>query len=110
MNSKNIKKHLKNKVNDWISSIDDEQIQNILKGNVIVTGGAIVSLLTGEDVNDYDVYLRTKEACLAVAEYYVGKWNESHKDKPVSVRFCKETGKIDCFVASKGIADETEES
>ena len=108
MNGKNIKKHLNNKLNDWISHIDDENIKNILKENVIVTGGAIVSLLTGETLHDYDVYFRTKEACLAVANYYVNKWNESHSDKPVSVRV-DETGKIDCFVQSKGIADEDEE-
>ena len=108
MNSKNIKKHLNNKLRDWISNIDDENIKNILKENVIVTGGAIVSLLTGETLHDYDVYFRTKEACLAVANYYVDKWNKTHSDKPVSVRVCEETGKIDCFVRSKGIADEDE--
>lgn len=109
MNSKNIKKHLNNKLNDWLSHIDDEEIKKILKKNVIVTGGAIVSLLTGEKLHDYDVYFRTKESCLAVTNYYVGKWNESHPDKPVSVRVIEETGKIDCFVQSKGIADEDEE-
>ena len=110
MNSKNIKRHLNNKLNDWISSIDNEHIKNILKENVIVTGGAIVSLLTGEKVNDYDVYLKTKEACLEVATYYVSKWNASHQDKLVSVRVDEKTGKIDCYVASKGIADENEDS
>lgn len=108
MNSKNIKKHLNNKLRDWISHIEDEKIKTILKENVIVTGGAIVSLLTGEPVHDYDVYFKTKEAVLAVANYYVSKWNAEHPDKPVSVRVNEETGKIDCFVSSKGIADEEE--
>lgn len=67
MNGKNIKKHLNNKLRDWILNIDDESIKKIIKDNVIVTGGAIVSLLTGEKLHDYDVYFRTKEACLAVA-------------------------------------------
>ena len=96
------KKHLNNKLRDWILNIDDENIKKIIKDNVIVTGGAIVSLLTGEKLHDYDVYFRTKEACLAVATYYVGKWNEMHPDKPVSVRCDDKTGKIDCFVSSKG--------
>lgn len=108
MNSKNIKKHLNNKLRDWISNIEDKKIKTILKENVIVTGGAIVSLLTGEPVHDYDVYFKTKEAVLAVANYYVSKWNAEHPDKPVSVRVNEETGKIDCFVSSKGIADEEE--
>lgn len=108
MNGKNIKKYLNNKLRDWILNIDDESIKKIIRDNVIVTGGAIVSLLTGEKLHDYDVYFRTKEACLAVATYYVGKWNEMHPDKPVSVRCDDKTGKIDCFVSSKGIADEDE--
>lgn len=93
MNSKNIKKHLNNKLRDWISNIDDENIKAILKQNVIITGGAIVSLLTGEKLHDYDVYFKTKEACLAVTTYYVGKWNEMHPEKPVSVRCDNATGK-----------------
>lgn len=108
MNSKNIKKHLNNKLRDWISNIDDENIKAILKQNVIITGGAIVSLLTGEKLHDYDVYFKTKGACLAVTTYYVGKWNEMHPKKPVSVRCNNTTGKIDCFISSKGIADEDE--
>lgn len=110
MNSKNIKKHLNAKLKDWLKNIDDEKIRGIVAENVIVTGGALVSLLTGEPVNDYDVYFRTQEACLAVTEYYVAKWNEKHQDKPVLVRHDKETGRIDCFVSSKGIADENEKN
>lgn len=75
MNGKNIRKHLNNKLRDWILNIDDESIKKIIRDNVIVTGGAIVSLLTGEELHDYDVYFRTKEACVTVATYYVGKWN-----------------------------------
>lgn len=87
MNSKNIKKHLNAKLNDWLANIDDENIKKILKENVIITGGALVSLLTGEKVHDYDVYLRTNEACRAVAEYYVRQWNKAHPtEKQVGLR------------------------
>ena len=110
MNSKNIKRHLNNKLRDWIGRISDENVKSILKENVIVTGGAIVSLLTGEQVHDYDIYFKTKESCIAVANYYVSKWNETHSDKPVSVRVDEKTGKVDCFIQSKGIADDEEES
>lgn len=110
MNSKNIKKHLNGKLRNWLESINDEDIKKVIRENVIVTGGAIVSLLTGDPVNDYDVYFRTKESCLAVTNYYISKWNEAHQDKPISVRVNEETGKIDCFIRSEGIAEETEES
>lgn len=86
MNSKNIKKHLNAKLNDWLASIEDDNIKKILKENVIITGGALVSLLTGEKVHDYDVYLRTNEACKAVAEYYIQQWNKTHEDSQISLR------------------------
>lgn len=118
MNSKNIKRHLGNKLRDWMKSIDDESVKAVIKENTIVTGGALVSLLTGETVHDYDVYFRTKEACIAVAKYYVDKWNAVHGDKPVTLIWGDElkkatgndNGAVKCFVSSKGIADEDEEA
>jgi hypothetical protein len=35
-------------------------------------------MLQGEEVNDFDVYLRNKETALAVAEYYVAQFKASH--------------------------------
>lgn len=110
MNSKNIKRHLKGKLRDWLSHIEDEDVKKVVSQNAIVTGGALVSLLTGEPVHDYDVYFRTKEACVVMTDYYVGKWNDVHKDKPVSLRVDETTGRVACFVQSKGIADEDEEA
>ena len=87
MNSKNMKKHLNNKMKDWWDSITDEQVRKLIKNNTIVTGGAMVSLLTGEKVDDYDVYLRTKEACVAIAKYYMEQWNKTHPtEKQVQLR------------------------
>lgn len=116
MNSKNIKRHLGNKLRDWIDSIEDENVKAVVKENTIITGGALVSLLTGESVHDYDVYFRTKEACIIVAQYYVNKWNNDHADKPVSLKWGEDLekatgsddGAVKCFIKSKGIADEDE--
>lgn len=80
MNSKNIKKHLNAKLKDWLESIDDEEVKKVVKANTIVTGGAMVSLLTDEKVHDYDVYFKTKSACVVVANYYIDKWNKEHPD------------------------------
>lgn len=118
MNSKNIKRHLKAKLKDWVKHIDDEAVKKTIEENIIITGGALVSLLTGETVHDYDVYFRTKDACIEVAKYYVDKWNKKHEDKPVSLlwgeRLAQETGEdngaVKCFIQSKGIADEDEQA
>lgn len=107
MNSKNIKRHLKAKLRDWTEHIDNEQVKKIVVENTIITGGAMVSLLTGEPLHDYDVYFRTKDACIEVAKYYIDKWNENHEDKPVSLEVT-DNGLVKCFVQSKGIADEEE--
>lgn len=117
MNSKNIKRHLKAKLRDWTEHIDNEQVKRIVEENTIITGGAMVSLLMGEPPHDYDVYFRTKEACIEVAKYYVDKWNKEHEDKPVSLvwgellkdRTGEDNGSVKCFVQSKGIADEDEQ-
>lgn len=112
MNSKNIKKHLNAKLKDWLSTIDDESIKCTILKNAIITGGALVSLLTGEPVNDYDVYLKTKEACIVVAEYYVNRWNTLHPDDKVAELRVDEAGRISVFIPSKGTVgeDTSEES
>lgn len=112
MNSKNIKKHLNAKLKDWLSTIDDESVKCTILKNAIITGGALVSLLTGEPVNDYDVYLKTKEACIVVAEYYVNRWNTLHPDDKVAELRVNEAGRISVFIPSKGTVgeDTSEES
>ncbi len=109
MNSKNMKKALNAKLNDWLKSVDSEDIKKEIQKNVIITGGAIVSLLTGEKVNDYDVYFRTKESLVAVAEYYVKKWNDAGHKRPAELRV-SETGQVKCFISSEGVASEEDES
>lgn len=119
MNSKNIKKSLNAKLKKWLESVDDEEIKKVIKDNTIITGGALVSLLTNQEINDYDVYFKTRGAVLKVAQYYVKKFNETHNTEAVLKEEYKrddegnETnelvsdGKINIFIKSKGVlADE----
>lgn len=120
MNSKNITKALKAKLNDWFKTIDDKAVLIALKKDTLVTGGALVSLLTGEQPNDYDVYFRTFETCKIVAEYYAKKWNdtrdESGKDgRRVEIKEIPMNGgtnnmRVECYIGSAGIAAEIDES
>lgn len=80
MNQKNIKKHLRKKINDWLDTITDPELLLTIKANIIVTGGSIVSLLTGEEPHDYDIYFKTKKAVKDVAEYYVREFNKRLRD------------------------------
>lgn len=77
MNKRCIKAQLNRVLADLAKSIDDSFVKSAIQKGTIITGGAMVSLLTGEKPNDYDLYFKDFETCWKVAEYYVKKWNES---------------------------------
>lgn len=107
MIGKNIKKSLQTKIEDWLKHIEDAEIVKVIRENVIITGGAIVSMLTNEEVHDYDVYFRTKEACKKVATYYADSFNKTHKSH---IEIKDEDDRIQCFIRSQGIETEKDES
>ena len=111
MNSKNIKKSLNAKFNKWLESIDNKDVKKIIQENAIITGGALVSLLTNQEVNDYDVYFKTRESILKVAQYYVDKFNSTHNNN-IKAEVKEEVddnfelvpnGKVSIFISSKGV-------
>ena len=63
-----IKRALKAKIDEWLQTIDDVDVNALAAENAIVTGGSIASMLLGEQVNDYDVYFRNRETAIKVAE------------------------------------------
>lgn len=75
MKTKTIRKVLNKKFNEFIESITDEALRLKVKKNSIITGGSITSMLMKEPVNDYDIYFRNFETALAVASYYVHRFN-----------------------------------
>jgi len=109
MNSKNIKKSLNAKLNKWLESIESEDVKKTIQENAIITGGALVSLLTNQEVNDYDVYLKTRESVLKVAQYYADKFNSTHntnaevKEEVDDNFILVPNGKVNIFIKSKGI-------
>jgi len=75
MKRKNIKFKIVDKVKDWLSSIKDEKLRSDVKSNLIVTGGAIVSMLLDEKVNDYDIYIKNKDVLKRLLKYYLDKYD-----------------------------------
>ena len=111
MNAKNIGKSLKKKMDDWVNNIEDDKIKKIISENALITGGALVSLLTGEVPNDYDVYFKTYESCLKVAAYYADIWNKAYPKKcQVEIKVDEATKRLTAFVRSAGIAAEDGET
>lgn len=94
MKSTTIKKIINGKVKKWVESIDDTQVQSLVRKNTIVTGGCIASMLLNEPVNDYDIYFRNKETTEAVANYYLKKFKEKHGAVSLSLEVTDEKIRI----------------
>lgn len=75
MKARTIKKVINTKINNWLDSIENETLREECRNNLIVTGGSIASMLLGQDVNDYDIYFKTKEVARKISEYYVNQIN-----------------------------------
>lgn len=80
MQRKTIEKICKGKIYDWAKSVekDSPETAEIIKTQTMITGGALVSLLSGEPVNDFDCYFRSKDAAFKVATYYVNKFKDNN--------------------------------
>lgn len=71
MKSKLIKSKLNLVIQDWISSLDDTDLQtSINTQGAFIAGGALASLFLEEDPKDYDIYLPSIELRNKVMEYY----------------------------------------
>lgn len=113
MQEKTIKSVLRKKIDDWVSHVDNDEIKELIKDNAICTGGAIASMLMGEDVHDFDIYFRTKDATVKIARYYVEKFKEvppsrfkKDPDKLVNISVRVEEERVKIVVKSQGIAGE----
>lgn len=111
MKTKTIKMVLRKKVDEWLSTIEDEELRELLEKNVIVTGGCVASMLLKEQVNDFDVYFKTYDAALKTAQYYVSKFEtlvKAGNTKPVviTVDGRSDLEGVEIRVASAGIASE----
>lgn len=107
MKAKTIKKVLRAKVDQWIASIEDEALRDMVAKNTIVTGGAIASMLLREPVNDFDIYFRNHATTKAVAEYYVKRFETKNaKGIPCKIYVDDTEGRIKVVIKSAGIASE----
>lgn len=106
MSRQQVANALKRKHKKWTDSIEDEAVRKLAQKNSYITGGAILSLLQGEEPNDYDIYFTDKETTLAVVRYYAEQWNKTHSR---SVEVQDVEGRVRVYVASKGIVSEDEE-
>lgn len=108
MKRKTIKAIIGKKFNEFVESIEDENVRNLVKKNTIITGGCITSMLLNEKVNDFDIYFTNKETTKAVAMYYISKFKETNKDYDISL--IDDDERIKIRVKSDGLAEEENET
>lgn len=112
MQEKTIKSILKKKITEWVSSITDENLRASVSRDVMVSGGAITSLLLGEKPNDFDVYFKTKETTESIAKYYVDLFKSNppskfkDRNKEVQISVLVQDDRVKIVVKSQGVASE----
>lgn len=108
MKAKTIRKLLRAKVDDWLASIEDEDLREQLKNKVIVTGGAIASMLLREKVSDFDLYLRDRDACVKLARYYVKRFQpQTARGIPCQISVDEsQPDRVSVVIKSSGVASE----
>ena len=70
MQRKTIQRIITNKLEDWLSSISDEELRNKVKANILLSGGSITSLFQNIEVNDYDIYIKDPDVLSSLIMYY----------------------------------------
>lgn len=115
MRKKTINSVITKKFNDFVNSITDIKVQELVRENTIITGGCIASMLTGNPVNDFDLYFTNKQTVLAVAEYYVALFKESKQPKHkngqnINIDVVEVGDRVRINIKSAGIAGENDQS
>jgi hypothetical protein len=108
MKAKSIKSIIRRKVDGWLDTIEDKDLKDKLKQGVIVTGGAIASMLVGEPINDFDIYFRNHDLTLAVAKYCLARFKPKKKagiEVPLTIH--DDGTRIKVVAKSAGIASES---
>jgi len=77
MFSRTIKNHLRGVLLEFSSDIQDTDVRECFERDACIMGGAIVSLYTNTDVNDYDIYFKTKESAIKFVRYAIHQRKKS---------------------------------
>jgi hypothetical protein len=101
---KTITKIIKSKINQWLNTIDNEELKEKIRSNYILTGGAICSMLQGETPNDFDIYFKDQDVCLHVANYYLSKI-EKKSDLVGYIQAKPVDGHVRIMIKSAGIVE-----
>jgi hypothetical protein len=112
MKAKNVKSVIRKKINHLLANVRSDSVREVMANNTIVTGGAIASMLLGEEVHDFDLYFRTAEAAYVAAEHYASEFaanpppRHRNSEKRCEIRVEKLDDRVRIVVQSAGVASE----
>lgn len=72
---------LRNKLLNFVDSLGNDKdisLPRDVLNNCIVSGGAVSSMLIGEKVNDFDIYLTDVEVAKRLIHHFMSKYNDSY--------------------------------
>jgi hypothetical protein len=99
---KTIAQTIEAKIGEWLETIEDTELRKEVGNNYILTGGAIASMLMGDQPNDYDVYIADVDVAAKLAMYYVKQLTGGDTS---GVKVEKSEGRVEVKVESSGILD-----
>lgn len=108
MKAKTIRKVLRKLTDNWLETIEDQDLKKLAAKNTIITGGSIASMLLGEPINDFDFYFLDRETAILMAEYYVKRF-QPETVHGIKCRISVDRGmpdRVRVVVKSAGIASE----
>lgn len=113
MKAKNAKAVIRAKFNRFLEHIRNDDVRKLVAENTIVTGGAIASLLLGEEVHDFDLYFRTREVAQRVAEHYCEEFAKNPPPRfksgdPIQIIVIPLDDRVKIMVKSVGVASEND--
>lgn len=91
LQAKTINSVILKKMNEWIETIENKELRNRVLKSVIVTGGCIPSMMLGERVRDFDVYISDFSVLVDLTKYYVDQFKANNKEELSINPFYKRT-------------------
>jgi len=102
---KTVRRVLRKKIETWLESLPEE-MRKEMGEQVICTGGAPASMLLGEEIKDFDLYLKTKEAAAQLAHHYVKRFLKFHPECNIEPTVQIKEDRIRIYIKSSGVAGE----
>lgn len=103
MGRKGIVKYLRSEIDKWLKTIDNKELRQEVDNHLIVTGGAIASLLMGEKVNDIDIYFDNVDTCKKLVDHYLAKLVQPQNGRVGELEARAGTDSVQIYIKSAGI-------